>query len=74
MSKFDKMIIGLAEAAILAQDCSHSGNWRLPCTSCNAATGKMYELISRAISDEGSRRHMLAGHDDRDGNVKIKPK
>jgi hypothetical protein len=72
MNHFDKLVVGMAEAMIKAQDCLHSGNWRFPCNQCNAAETELSTALRAMINHEGARRHIVAGHDERDGNKRVK--
>ncbi len=73
MSPFHESIVGLAELMVADSDCGaiHRGNWRLPCPQCVQKEREIIALLHRAINDESVRRHIAAGHDERDGN---KPK
>jgi hypothetical protein len=70
---FEKIIIGLAELMIADSDCGaiHRGNWRFPCRQCVEKERNIIALLHQTINDESVRRHVAAGHDERDGN---KPK
>ncbi len=70
VNEFEKQVIGLAELLIADTDCgaSHRGNWRFPCQHCIAKEREVSALLLRAIRDESTRRHILAMHDERDGN------
>lgn len=73
MTEFEKTVVGLAELMIANSDCGaiHRGNWRFPCQQCIQKERDIIVLIQRTINDESVRRHIAAGHDERDGN---KPK
>lgn len=75
MTRFEKQIIGLAEARIAGTNCGgiHKGNWRLPCRVCIEHERALNELLCRAVHDEAIRRHLLEGHDVRDGNKPATP-
>lgn len=69
MTKFEKQVVGFAEA-ILSIDCGATcgGNWRLPCQPCIEREGKLREELRLVIQTEEVRRHRALGHDKRDGN------
>lgn len=70
MTRFEKQIVGLAELLIAGTDCGalHRGNWRLPCPTCVEKERAVGNMLASAIQEETVRRHIAAGHDERDGN------
>lgn len=74
MNRFEKQVVGLAELLIAGTDCGalHGGNWRLPCSTCVEKERTVGSMLAATIQAESVRRHIRAGHDERDGNRSVK--
>lgn len=61
MTKFDKIVVGMAERLIVARDCPHMTEYptSTPCQRCIEREREAHKALIDAVSQEADRRFLL---------------
>lgn len=61
MTRFEKIVVGLAEQLIRARACIHREEFptSVPCPRCVDRERKLHEALVEAVTHEGDRRFLL---------------
>ena len=61
MTKFEKVLIGVAEQLIVARDCPHASSFptTTPCQRCIDRELEAHKTLVEVVTQEGDRRFLL---------------